>query len=175
MTLAVDPARKGEPVAAGGGVDGLYKAHIADAVRLAYLITGDSARAEDVAHDAFLRAAGRLGAIRHPDRVGAYLRTTVVRQVLMDRRSDSRERARGERTARAERVDDSTAAAIEHLDLVAALKRLPVRQRAVIVLRYWQDMTEADIARVLRCRPGTVKSALSRGLAALRAQGGIDD
>lgn len=171
MTVAMHSGREDHPVAAPRGIDGLYQAHIRNAVRLAYLMTGDVATAQDIAQDAFLRAASRLGAMRAPDRFGGYLRQTVVREVLMRRRSEGRERKRMEGNARLDRAEDCFASVEQHLDLVAGLSQLPARQRAVIVLRYWQDLPESEIARVLRCRPGTVKSSLSRALATLREQG----
>jgi RNA polymerase sigma-70 factor (sigma-E family) len=171
MTVTVHTGGEDQPVAALGGIDDLYEAHIRDAVRLAYLMTGDLATAQDLAQDAFLRAASRIGAMRATERFGGYLRQTVVREVLMRRRSEGRERKRMEGNAQLDRAADGFASAEQHLDLVAALSRLPARQRAVIVLRYWQDLPESEIARVLRCRPGTVKSSLSRGLATLRQQG----
>lgn len=148
----------------------LYRAHVPAAVRLAALLTGDAASAQDVAQDAFLKAATRLRHLDDPDRFAAYLRRTVVRTVLMGNRSAARERGRNERVAqhRTTGAVDPAAAASTSADLVAALRSLPPSQRAALVLRYWLDLPEAEIAQALRCRPGTVKSTLSRGLDALR-------
>jgi RNA polymerase sigma-70 factor (sigma-E family) len=148
----------------------LYRAHIPAAVRLAYLLTNDPATAQDVAHDAFLKAAGRVRTMRDPERFAAYLRRTVVRTVLMQRRSAERSQARAERVVRLGTVDhgDPALSAADRVDVVAALAALPPRQQAVLVLRYWLDLPEAEIARMIGCRPGTVKSTLSRGLDALR-------
>ena len=146
----------------------LYRAHAPSAVRLAYLLTGDAAAAQDVAHDAFLKAASRLSVMRDPDRFGAYLRRTVVRTVLMRRRAAERDEARAERAAGATGSGDPAEASAAHVDLLAALRTLPSHQQAALVLRYWIDLPEADIARAMGCRPGTVKSSLSRGLDALR-------
>lgn len=93
-----------------------------------------------------------------------------MRQFLQRRRSEGREAARAERAAGPVHPGDEAAAAGERLDLVAALWTLPVRQRAAVVLRYWHDLPEVEIARALGCRPGTVKSNLARGLAALRQE-----
>lgn len=154
----------------GTGTAALYRAHVPGAVRLAYLLTGDAACAQDVAHDAFLKAAARLRFMHDPDRFASYLRRTVVRGVLMHRRSAEREEARERRAAGqgAGAVVDHAGNASAHLDLVAALATLPSRQRAALVLRYWLDLPEAEIARALDCRPGTVKSTLARALEALR-------
>jgi RNA polymerase sigma-70 factor (sigma-E family) len=165
-----------ELMADDGGTTALYRAHVPAAVRLAYLLTGDAASAQDVAHDAFLKAAGRVRTLRDPERFAGYLRRTVVRTVLMHRRSAERSRARAERDVRLGGVvdgDPSTSTAAR-LDVVAALATLPPRQQAALVLRYWLDLPEAEIARVIGCRPGTVKSTLSRGLDALREVVTID-
>ena len=153
-------------------VEDLYRRHVPDAVRLAFLITGDRAEAQDVAQDAFLAAAGRFRLMRDPSKFGAYLRRTVVRSVLMRRRSSDREVARVERSVRG--APDHVASAhhglADRLVLEAALGRLTARQRAAVVLRYWHDLPEREIARVLGCAPGTVKSLLSRALATLREE-----
>lgn len=153
-----------------GDTTALYRAHIPAAVRLAYLLTGDAASAQDVAHDAFLKAAGRVRTMRDPERFAGYLRRTVVRTVLMNNRSLQRSQARAERDARLGAVDDGdpSASAADRVDVVAALATLPPRQQAALVLRYWLDLPEAEIAQVIGCRPGTVKSTLSRGLETLR-------
>jgi RNA polymerase sigma-70 factor (sigma-E family) len=150
--------------------DELYREHIGRARRLAYLLTGSVGDADDIAHEAFLRCAGRLGALRSPDRFGAYLRRAVVREVAMRRRAADREYGRLDRASRSRPVTDDVQTATDRVDLVAALQRLPARQRTAIVLRYWSDLPEAEIARSLGCRPGTVKSSLARGLAALRLE-----
>lgn len=153
-----------------GSIDELYAAHVPSAVRFAYLLTGDAHRAEDVAHDAFLSAAARLGALRDPDRFGAYLRKAVTRRVLSDARSRDRERRRMERVAPTEGLDPMDAAVAEHMSVMSLLEVLTPRQRAVVILRFWHDLPETEIARMVGCRPGTVKSTLSRALDALRLE-----
>jgi RNA polymerase sigma-70 factor (sigma-E family) len=154
-------------VASPARVAELYRAHMPAATRLAYLLTGDRATAEDVAQDAFLRAAGRIGGLRDENAFGAYLHRSVVNRV--------RNRARRLTLERAHLRDDATPPPYELPDVAtrdrlwAALRRLPHRQRAALVLRFYLDLSEADTADRLGCRPGTVKSAVSRGLAALRA------
>jgi len=146
----------------------LYAEHVPDARRLAYLLTGDRAIAEDLAQEAFIRVMGRLSSLRSADALRPYLRRTVVNLVRSDHRSNTRERARLERVARldthpTELIGDEGGA----WDLVQAL---PARQRAALVLRYWLDLSEAETASLLRCRPGTVKSLVSRGLTDLRTR-----
>jgi RNA polymerase sigma-70 factor (sigma-E family) len=143
----------------------LYRAHLPGATRLAYLLTGDRAAAEDVAQEAFLRAASRLGALRDEAAFGAYLHRAVVNRV--------RNRARRLRLERAHAEPPPVPYDLPDLGtrdrLWTALQRLPHRQRAALVLRFYLDLSEADVAERLGCRPGTVKSATARGLAALRA------
>jgi RNA polymerase sigma-70 factor (sigma-E family) len=154
-------------VASPARVADLYRAHLPAATRLAYLLTGDRAAAEDVAQDAFLKAAGRIGGLRDEAAFGAYLHRSVVNRV--------RNRARRLTLERAHLHDDSSPVPYELPDVAtrdrlwAAMQRLPHRQRAALVLRFYLDLSEADTADRLGCRPGTVKSAVSRGLAALRA------
>ena len=146
----------------------LYRAHVPGAQRLAYLLTGDHALGEDIAHDAFVRAIGRFADLRSPESFGGYLRRAVVNGVRSHARSASRERARAERSARLAGPGTAQDAPDEGDELWAALDRLPDRQRAAIVLRYWLDLSDQDVGRALGCRPGTVRSLLSRGLATMR-------
>jgi RNA polymerase sigma-70 factor (sigma-E family) len=153
----------------GGRLGELYRRHAPDAVRLAYLLTGDRALAEDLVHEAFVRMFGRFRDLRDPDAFRAYLRTTVVNLA----RSHFR-RARVERTylerqrppvEGAEPPDPGP-----REELWAALGLLSERQRAAIVLRYYEDLSEAEAADVLRCPVGTVKSLVSRGMDRLRRE-----
>lgn len=146
----------------------LYGDHIASATRLAFLLTGSRASAEDIAQDAFLRAAARLFAIRDPDRFGAYLRRTVIREVAASRRSHARETGR---EARVHRSNERTTAIDDpgsELDFVSILQSLPDKQRLALVLRFGLDLSEQQTADAMGCPPGTVKSTVSRALASLR-------
>ncbi len=138
-----------------------YRRAYPDAARLALLLTGSTAASDDLAQEALLRVGERFASIASPD---AYLRSTLANLAHSWHRSTTRRRAREERVARPEGLSDS---ADELLDVLA---RLPFRQRAVLVMRYWADWSEADIAAALGCRPGTVKAAASRGLARLRRE-----
>ena len=143
----------------------LYRAHLPGATRLAYLLTGDRAAAEDVAQEAFLRAASRIGALRDEAAFPAYLHRAVVNRVRNRARRLKLERSRVEPAPAPYDLPD-----VATRDrLWVALQRLPHRQRAALVLRFYLDLSEADVAERLGCRPGTVKSATARGLAALRA------
>lgn len=156
-----------------GRLGELYLRHADEAARLAYLLTGDHALAEDLVQEAFIRLAGRLVHLRDPDAFHAYLRRTVVNLANSHFRRRRVERAYLEREqggAYAQPGPGSDRSVEERDHLWQALGQLPVRQRAAIVLRFYEDLSESSIAELLRCRPGTVKSLLSRGLEALREQ-----
>jgi RNA polymerase sigma-70 factor (sigma-E family) len=159
--------------AEGSKLDELYRRHAGGAVRLAYLLLQDRTVAEDIVQDAFIRVAGRLIHLRDPGAFDAYLRRTVVnlshsyvRRKMVERAFLKRETAAAERgTAR---WPSST---LEDREVLwEALGRLPERQRVAIVLRFYEDLPEVQVAEILRCRPGTVKSRVSRGLEALRQE-----
>jgi RNA polymerase sigma factor (sigma-70 family) len=139
--------------------DDFYRREWPNAVRLAHLLTGVDAVAEDLAQDAFARVHAKWPTI---DNTAAYLRTTLVNVCRSWHRSHGREQARLRRAHRDE------VAYLPTDDLLDAIDALPYRQKAVLVLRYYHDLAEADIADALRCRPGTVKSLASRALEHLR-------
>jgi RNA polymerase sigma-70 factor (sigma-E family) len=155
--------------ASQGRIAGLYRRHLVGALRLAYLVTGDRALAEDLVQEAFLRVFGRFTDLRDPGAFEAYLHRTVVNMARKHFRRGKVERryVAGLKAARpTQSVEpDLTIRA----SLRDALLRLPDRQRAAIVLRYYADMSEAQASELLRCRPGTVKSLVSRGLESLRS------
>jgi RNA polymerase sigma-70 factor (sigma-E family) len=145
----------------------LYRRHLPDAIRLAYLMTGDRMLAEDLSQEAFIRLTGRFEHIRNRDAFPAYLRRTVVHLALNQFRRRRTERDHLEEAAKL--AGDRTP--LDHADTAAvrsALLSLPYRQRAAIVLRYYEDLSERQTADLLNCRPGTVKSLLSRGIESLR-------
>ena len=152
------------------GVAQLYRDHRLALVRLAMMLVDDLHTAEDVVQDAFGRLHARWRRLRDPGAAQAYLRTAVV--------NGCRSALRRRRTARLfipprlshEPGADTTALlAEEHRAVIAALRRLPRRQREVLVLRYWSDLSESEIAEGLGIPRGTVKSASSRGLSKLAA------
>lgn len=157
--------------AEGAKLDELYRRHAGGAVRLAYLLLQDRTLAEDIVQDAFVKVAGRLIHLRDPGAFDAYLRRTVVnlsrshvRRRMVERAFLKRETAAAER----ESARWPTSSFEGREVLWGALGRLPERQRVAIVLRFYEDLPEAQVADILRCRPGTVKSRVSRGLEALR-------
>jgi len=147
----------------------LYAAHWRQLVRLAVLLVRDVGTAEEVVQDAFVAVHGRWGRLRDPDKALAYLRQAVVnrsRSALRHRAVVARHAAReGLRTE----VEDESGAADRRAAVLDALRTLPDRQREVLALRYYLDLSEAEIADTLGISRGAVKSHASRGAAALRS------
>jgi RNA polymerase sigma-70 factor (sigma-E family) len=148
----------------------LYRAQRLGMVRLATFLVDDRHHAEDLVQDAFAGLHANWHRLRDEQSAVAYLRQAVVNR--------SRSLLRRRRTAAGyvwpNAIDEPGAdrdvlLAEEHLRLRRALSGLPRRQREVLVLRYWSDLSEAEIAETLRIRAGTVKSTASRGLRALEA------
>jgi len=146
----------------------LYARFAPTGLRLAYLLTGDRAIAEDLVQEAFIRFVGRLHHLGNPDAFDAYLRRTIVNLSKNHFRRSSVERSYLERQARQSPPSREEPDVLGYQMMREALLGLPVRQRAAIVLRYYEDRSEAEIADILRCRPATVRSLVSRGLQALR-------
>jgi RNA polymerase sigma-70 factor (sigma-E family) len=156
-----------ETVQIEGGVLGeLYLRHAPQALRLAYLLTGDARLAEDLVQDAFVRLAGRMLHLRAPDGFQAYLRTTVVNLVRSYRRRKSVEARYLERHIAHIEVEPPDLA--DRVELRTALMALPLRQRTAIVLRFYEDLSDAQTAEVMRCRRAAVKSLVARGMVTLR-------
>jgi RNA polymerase sigma-70 factor (sigma-E family) len=158
-----------EPREAGGLAD-LYLRHSDDAIRLAYLLTGDRALAEDLVQDAFVKLAGRLVHLRDPGAFDAYLRRTVVNLANSHFRRKRLERAYLKRERGGLVTEETLPDPGPRDELWEAMSRLSPRQRAAIVLRFYEDLSEQRVAEILKCRPGTVKSLVSRGLAVLRGE-----
>jgi RNA polymerase sigma-70 factor (sigma-E family) len=137
-------------------------------MRQATALAGDPALAEDVVQDVLVKAQPRWSRIGDLDVPEAYLRRMIINELSSARRR-VRARLRREQAHRPEPVSDRTDQIAEHDALVQLIRTLPVRQRIVIVLRYFEDMADADIAEVMGCRLATVRSHAARGLTALRA------
>ncbi|RKN07536.1 SigE family RNA polymerase sigma factor [Streptomyces radicis] len=148
---------------------GFVRSRWAGLVRTAYLLTGDRHLAEDVAQTALAKAYRSWPRVMRSDNPDAYVRRILV--------SCHRDRFRKRRVPEhlmdvppeAIAAQDDMARADERDRLAAALARLPMRQRAVVVLRYWEDLSEAEVAQTLGCSIGTVKSQASKALSKLRA------
>jgi RNA polymerase sigma-70 factor (sigma-E family) len=140
-------------------------------LRYAVLLTADRGHAEDLLQDALARTYGAWGRLEAAAAADAYTRTTLVRLALRARRR----RWRGETPTSVLPEQPAGGADPDVTESVrAALAALPPEQRAVLVLRYYDDRTERAIADQLDCSPGTVKSRAARGLAALREAGLLD-
>jgi RNA polymerase sigma-70 factor (sigma-E family) len=163
---AVEPALVAPPMAGVDGVgdvgdvvgfDAWYGANVESLVRLAYLLVGSQDLARDLTQDAMVRVLRRWRTIEHPDH---YARRAVVNAC----NSHHRRRA----VARRHPEPDPASYELEARELTDALARLPYRQRAVVVLRYWGDLPEADIAEALGVKRATVASLLHRAHAQLK-------
>ena len=147
--------------------------HYTGLCRTAYLLTGDHATAEDVVQSALTRAFVHWGRVRRTDHPYAYVRRMVVNEVTsLRRRRWSRELVLVDtgRLSSAPVQAGPEDAVVDRHDLGAALALLTTRQRAVVVLRYYDGLSEAEIADVLGIRPGSVKGHARAGLAALSAR-----
>jgi RNA polymerase sigma factor (sigma-70 family) len=135
-----------------------YREHRLALVRVAALILGSRDLAEEAVHDAVVSVHGRWDGLDHP---GAYLRTAVINR--------AREILRRQRTEWT--IDEIGIELPESLvDLYRSLGRLPDRQRVAVVLRFFVDLDDSEIASHLRCRLGTVRSLISRALTSLRKE-----
>jgi RNA polymerase sigma-70 factor (sigma-E family) len=156
---------------ADAGVTGLYQAHATGLVKLAVIMLGDRAAAEDVVQDAFFGLYRNWGRLCDPGKALAYVRGSVLNGC----RAALRQRARHRRRERAAAVHgpdaESAEAAVllgeEHRAVLAAVRRLPGRQREALVLRFYLGVSEEETARALGVSRGTVKSSTSRALRAL--------
>jgi RNA polymerase sigma-70 factor (sigma-E family) len=150
-----------------------FAAEVSDPLlRTGHLMTGDAGDAEDLVQETLLRVARRWNRVRFMDHPAAYARRVLINLVLHD--ADRRSRQRAElwpHDGAAEAADESAARALQEVDDLAefrwALARLPARQRAVLVLRYWADRPAAEVADILGCSEGTVTSTASRAAARL--------
>lgn len=170
VTSGVHASRGGSPREAPPAINELYHARRLSLVRLAVLMVDDLPTAEDIVQDVFAALYRRHGPdLRALSEPHAYLTTAVM--------NAARSALRRRRSARAYQPPSpvpSPAAEDEALltegdqEVLAALGRLTARQRQVVVLRYWSELSEAEIADVLRVSRGTVKSTASRALTILR-------
>ena len=161
-----------EPGERQTGVVQLYRTHRLAMVRLALLLVDDLDTAEDVVQDAFAALHRRWDSLATPDAAVGYLRVCVVngaRSVLRRRRTARLNPFRDDSTATVDGADAPALLNEEHRAVSAAIRRLPARQREVIVLRYWAGLSEPEIAAALGLSLGAVKSNASRGRAAIAA------
>jgi RNA polymerase sigma-70 factor (sigma-E family) len=148
----------------------LYAAHYKGLVRLATFLLKENATPEEIVQDAFVAMHASWRRLRDPDRAEAYLRQAVVNRC----RSGLRRRRVAEKYAPKPMPDAASAehgalGALDRASVVQRLRALPTRQREVLVLRYYGQLSEAEIAATLGISQGAVKSHASRGMTALRA------
>jgi RNA polymerase sigma-70 factor (sigma-E family) len=149
--------------------------HTGPLLRTAHLVAGNLPEAEDLVQETLLRVARHWPRVRAMEHPAAYARKILVNAALDG--AAQRARRTGELTAAGsagtrDPVDNRAERDLLDVDtqqeLLGALATLTARQRAIIVLRYWEDLPEAEVAEILGCSTGTVKSTASRGLARLR-------
>lgn len=166
------PVTPGATWAADAALEDLYAAHWHSLVRLAVLLVRDLGVAEDVVQDSFVAMHGRWRRLRDPNLALAYLRQSVVnktRSVLRHRNVVDRHASTQGHWLLADPGTDPTGASTRRTAILEALQQLPRRQREVLALRYYADLSEAEIAAGLGISRGAVKSHASRGVAALRS------
>jgi RNA polymerase sigma-70 factor (sigma-E family) len=152
---------------AEGQVTALYQAHATGLVRLAMLMLGDQGAAEDVVQDAFLGLYRRWSALSDPDRAVAYARSSVLNGCRDALRRRSRKIPAALLEPDAESAEARALLGEDLTVLLAALRRLPDRQREAVVLRHCLGLPEGEVAEAMKVSRGTVKSTSHRGLAAL--------
>ncbi|GAA6524726.1 SigE family RNA polymerase sigma factor [Intrasporangium sp. DVR] len=167
------------PEDADRAITELYAAHWHRLVRLAWLLLHDQLAAEDAVQDAFVATHRSWSSIRETGRAVGYLHTAVVNtcrsaqrhQVVVDRQN-AREAGAADVPGRGslDSAETQVLYAAERASMVSSLRALPHRQREVLVLRYYLDLSEAQIAETLDISPGSVKAHAHRGLSTLRAQ-----
>lgn len=162
----MEPAPRPGESAAARAVTALYEAHALGLTRLAFVMLGDRQAAEDVVQEAFVGLYRGWDQLAEHDHVAGYLRVSVLngcRSVI--RRG--RRRPRPLAVPAAPSAEADALAGEERRAAVAAVRRLPARQREAVVLRYFAGLPERDIAQAMGVSRGTVKSTTARALAAL--------
>lgn len=154
----------------GVDVPALYARHWRTLVRLAVLLVDDLPTAEDVVQEAFIALHAKASTLRDPEAALGYVRAAIVNRSrsTIRRRQVSRRHLHLTEPEPAPGADRHLELAEDQRAALAAVRRLPQRQREVLVLRYWSGLSEAEIAAALGVSPGTVKTSASRAMASLR-------
>ena len=157
------------PGAQSARLEDLYAAHAPGAFRLALLLTGDRSLAEDLVQDAFVRITGRFRHLRSREAFASYLNRTVVNLSRDRARRSQIERRELERERRAaSEVTVETPDLASRHEVMSSLLTLPYRQRAAVVLRYYQDLSEQQVADALDISLSAARSLIARGIETLR-------
>ncbi|HWG99724.1 MAG TPA: SigE family RNA polymerase sigma factor [Pilimelia sp.] len=170
-----DPVGAAAQWSADEAVTHLFGAHYRPLVRLATLLLHEQHAAEECVQDGYVALHARWHRLRDADKALAYLRTAVVnrcRSALRHRRVVQAHLAAARPPHDAPSAEAGALHALQHAELIHALRALPPRQREALVLRYYADLSEADIAEAMGVSRGAVKSHTARGLAALRTAWG---
>jgi RNA polymerase sigma-70 factor (sigma-E family) len=163
-------ARRGQlaPAAAEDVVTSLFRAHGVSLIRLAVLLVGDQATAEDVVQDAFLGFHRAWPRLREADKALSYLRASVVNGCRSVQRARRRTLpGRVEHDPPVWSAESAVIAEHDRREVLAAVARLPLRAREILALRYYMDLPQDEIAAILGVSRGTVSSTISRALATL--------
>jgi RNA polymerase sigma-70 factor (sigma-E family) len=160
---------------ASGRLADLYEHHSPEAMRLAYLLTGDAELAQDLVQDAFVRVVGHFTDLIKPQSFDAYLKRTIVNLTYGHFRQQRVERAYAARVHASTKTSTDFPDVEERDELWSRLHLIAPRQRAALVLRYYDDLSEQQTAEVIGCSVRTVKSLVARGLHAMRLQGRESD
>ncbi len=170
MELKLARDRPRPPAEALDGVTALYREHALGLIRLAVVMLGDRQAAEDVVQDAFTGLYRRWHALSDTSKALGYVRNSVLNGSRTVLRKRARQQAPPGDPAAASSASPEAEALLseEYREVLEAMRRLPDRQREALVLRFYLDLTERDIAKSMGVTRGTVKSTTSRALAALR-------
>jgi RNA polymerase sigma factor (sigma-70 family) len=169
MTIETDRTMVGNGVRDEGrapAFDELYRRYAPSAHRLAFVLSGDPEVARDLVQDAFVRVMGRFGHLRNQTAFDAYLRRTIINLALSHHRRRTLERRHT--FVESDSVRPSGHDRESRFDLWQLVLQLPTRQRAAVVLRYYEDLSEHEAAYALRTSPRAVNALVSRALMRLR-------
>lgn len=161
------------PAAVGSDalVAALHREHYRDLVRLAGLLLHDRGASEEVVQDAFVQLHLRWRRLHDPDRAAAWLRSAVLNGARSRlRHLEVRRRHSPGPAGSHESAEDTAVSGDAHQRMLRTLDSLPARQREAVVLRYYLDLSEAEMAAVMGVSAGSVKTHLHRGLAALHTR-----
>jgi RNA polymerase sigma-70 factor (sigma-E family) len=172
--LSTEPDRRRAVLADGppcppSTFDAFVAAHGSGLQRTAYLLTGDHGVAEDLVQDTLVRAWSRWGRVEAADQPLAYVRRMLVNASISRWRTASRRQVRERLTERPPERPVLDADGVD-TELWSLVESLPARQRAVVVLTYYEDLSEGDVADLLGTAIGTVKSQRAKALRSLRAR-----
>jgi RNA polymerase sigma-70 factor (sigma-E family) len=173
LTYTGEDARSRD-VSASQAVTALYREHATGLIRLAVVMLGDRPTAEDVVQEAFCGLYRRWAHLSDPAKSLPYVRSAVLNGCRTVIRRRSRHNGRLAAEPAAASAEHDALLGEEHRAVIQGVRKLPPRQREALVLRYFMDLDVAEIAQSMGISPGTVKSTLSRGIAALGLMLGDD-